>query len=200
VEYTFDLFAEDIDFMLRQLDVRNIIFIGWSKGVSIGLVYAAAHAEYLSKLVLVGGGPKFLKSDDFEPGLDPGEFERTVQQMREDFDAGVWSFIHAEIPEPDTQELKEWVFSLSKQTTPEVALNSILNDTRYDLRPSLRKISTPTLVCYGELDVICPPGASQILAAGLVNAEIHEFPALGHFPFLTDPELFNARLQSFLAG
>ena len=200
VEYTFDLFADDIDYILKQLDIEKPVFIGWSKGVSIGLVYAAAHLDNLSKMVLVGGGPKFLTSDDFEPGLDPQEFEQTVQQMREDFDAGVWSFIHAEIPEPDQDELKRWIFSLSRQTTPEVALNSIINDTRYDLRPILKRITTPTLVCYGDLDVICPPGASQAIVDGLPNAKLHAFPGLGHIPFLTDPEVFNAQLHSFLNG
>ena len=200
VEYTFDLFADDIYFLLQQLSVDQPVFIGWSKGVSIGLVFAAAFPDRISRLVLVGGGPKFLSSADFNYGLSPDEFWKSIERMKENFEEGVREFIEAEVPEAGTDELKTWLLSLAKQTTPQIALNSIINDTRYDLRPSLPGIKLPSLICYGELDVICPPGASKVMHAGLPNSEIHAFPGLGHIPFLTDPESFNALLKNFLSN
>jgi pimeloyl-ACP methyl ester esterase len=199
VEYTFDLFAEDIDFLIKKLKLNNPVLIGWSKGASIGLVYAASNPGLLSKLVLVGGGPKFVASDDYEHGLPPDEFNNMVNLMRTNYDVGVRNFLDAELPEPETEHLKKWIFKMAMQAPPEVAINSILNDSKYDLRPLLNKIKIPTLVCYGEFDSICPPGNSFCLHSGILHSEIYDFKGLGHLPFLTDPEGFNSRLQSFLS-
>ncbi len=198
VEYTFDLFADDIDFLVKKLHLNNPILIGWSKGASIGLVYAAANVEPLSKLVLVGGGPKFVASEDYDYGLQPEEFIKMVDLMRTNYEVGVRDFLNSELPEAGTDHLKEWIFRMAMQAPPEVAINSILNDSKYDLRPKLSEIKIPTLICYGEFDSICPPGNSFCLHSGIADSEIYEFKGLGHLPFLTDPDGFNARLQSFL--
>jgi pimeloyl-[acyl-carrier protein] methyl ester esterase len=199
VEYTFDLFAEDIDFIVEKLRIDKPVFIGWSKGASIGLVYAASKPERLSKLVLVGGGPKFVASDDYEHGLLPEEFNHMVDLMSTDYERGVRNFIDDELPEPGTEQLKKWIFDLAMQTPSKVALNSIINDSKYDLRPILQKIKLPTLICYGEFDSICPPGNSVFLHSGIDHSEIHVFKGLGHIPFLTDPASFNSLLLSFLS-
>lgn len=198
-QYNFELFVDDLDFTIHTLELHKPVLIGWSKGVSIALVYAAAHPETLGGLVLVDGGAKFIATDDFPDGLPANVFTSLLAQFETDFDTSARGFIDAMLPETTDEPLKQWLHNLTRQTTPAVALNSIVNDTKYDLRPLLPKIDVPTLILCGEQDTICPPGASRQMQASLPNAELHMFPGAGHAPFLTASEAFNTRLAAFLA-
>jgi pimeloyl-ACP methyl ester carboxylesterase len=130
-EYTFEVFADDLHFLLQHLGIRQPVLIGWSKGASIGLVYAAAHPDDLAALVLVGGGPKFIATDDFIHGLPADVFAGLLGQFEADFSASVQDFISAMLPEMAGENpLKAWLFDLSRQSVPVIALNSIRNDAR----------------------------------------------------------------------
>jgi pimeloyl-ACP methyl ester carboxylesterase len=47
-------------------------------------------------------------------------------------------------------------------------------------------------LAVGRYDWVCPPVASRILAAGIPDAELVEFPQSGHFPFAEEPAAFHA--------
>ena len=200
VQYTFALFADDLHWLLGELQIENPILVGWSKGVSIALVYASTYLDQISGLVLVDGGPKFINSDDFQHGIEQATFDELISQFEDDYETSARSFIDFCLPESDDESLKSWLFSLTRQTPLSVAMNSIKNDALEDLRPLLKDISVKTLICCGTEDTICPPEASQALKAELPDAELHMFEGLGHAPFLTDPLTLNSRLRKFFDG
>lgn len=198
-DYTLELFADDVDFVIRGLKLEKPVYIGWSMGVSIGLVYAAAHPGSLSKLVLVDGTPMLIASGDFTDAVPPAMAQQLLGALQTDYAAGTQAFVGIVLPEPDTEALKAWVHGITLQTTPPIALNSIGNAGARDLRPLLSQIRTPTLIVYGDQDQLCLPAASRYMHAQIGGAEIHEFAGKGHAPFLTDRQAFNERLRSFIS-
>ncbi len=198
-EYTFELFADDLDFVIRELGMEKPILVGWSMGVSIALVYVAAHPDRLSKLVLVDGTPVLIAREDFPDGAPEEAIQGLLGAIQADFAGGMRAFVDLVFPEPDTDQLKNWVHSITQQTTPAIAVNSMNNSTGPDLRPLLKQITVPTLILYGELDQACSPAVNRYMHAQIANSEIHEFPGKGHAPFLTDAEAFNQRLGIFVS-
>jgi pimeloyl-ACP methyl ester carboxylesterase len=67
----------------------------------------------------------------------------------------------------------------------------------YDRLP---QITAPTLVLYGEEDVICPPRHSRQIASLIPGAELLGVPAQAHQPFQEGPESFNRIVLDFLAN
>ena len=199
-EYTLELFADDIDFMVGELGLNKPVFIGWSMGASIGLLYATAHSERLSKLVLVDGTPLLIASEDFNHAIPPEAGEQLVGALQADFTGGARAFVDLMFPEPGIDELKNWVHGITQQTKQAIALNTIANVGGRDLRVLLKQISLPTLILYGEQDQVCLPGASRYMHEQIQNSDIYEFPGKGHVPFLTDSEEFNKRLRAFLSN
>ncbi len=61
-------------------------------------------------------------------------------------------------------------------------------------------ITSPTLVCVGELDAVTPVDASQEiydhLRANVRRMEV--IPGVGHFPWLDDPERYWAMITDFV--
>lgn len=62
------------------------------------------------------------------------------------------------------------------------------------------RFPVPTLIMYGSRDQVCLPKASEYMHSRIEDAAIHEFPGLGHAPFVTDVESFNQRLQRFVSS
>jgi pimeloyl-ACP methyl ester carboxylesterase len=67
----------------------------------------------------------------------------------------------------------------------------------HDTRDRLGAIAVPTLVVYGEEDVICPPRHSREIASLIPDARLVGVPAQAHQPFQEDPAAFNAIVQDF---
>ena len=61
----------------------------------------------------------------------------------------------------------------------------------------LHRIAAPTLVVYGEEDIICPPRHSHEIAALIPNATLVGVPAQAHQPFQEDPAAFNELVLGF---
>ena len=68
-----------------------------------------------------------------------------------------------------------------------------------DLRPLLVAIRQDTLLFQGDRDRLVPSSATAALAAMLPNARVCLVEGAGHAPFLSHPDLFLSRLETFLA-
>jgi pimeloyl-ACP methyl ester carboxylesterase len=67
-----------------------------------------------------------------------------------------------------------------------------------DIRPSLGRVVTPTLVVAGELDLICGPAQARPIAAAVANATLVVIPDCGHMPMVETPDLFRERVVAWL--
>ena len=70
-----------------------------------------------------------------------------------------------------------------------------------DLRPSLAKVSCPTLVLAGALDPVCPPQSAHEMMAALPRgvARLELVPTAGHGVHRDEPALAESILRRFLA-
>lgn len=69
----------------------------------------------------------------------------------------------------------------------------------YDVRPSLKNITAPTLILAGEQDTLTKAGAPQQLQAGIPSAVLRVIPKAGHVTFLQQPVLFQHAATDFVA-
>ena len=67
-----------------------------------------------------------------------------------------------------------------------------------DLRAVLPRITVPTLLLYGELDVRSPLPVAQALHSRLPASELVLLPGVGHAVNLAAPEAFDAEVRQFL--
>jgi proline iminopeptidase len=70
--------------------------------------------------------------------------------------------------------------------------------SRLDFTARLHELFAPTLVMCGRYDTQFPLAASQVLAAGIPNAQLAVFEHSGHFPFIEDREMFWQQTSEFL--
>jgi len=63
---------------------------------------------------------------------------------------------------------------------------------------TFRQLNRPACVVWGECDPFLPVKNAPLQKAAFPSAQIHTFPALGHWPFIDDPELIENIMVPFL--
>lgn len=69
-----------------------------------------------------------------------------------------------------------------------------------DLRPVLGRITAPTLVVAGELDLLCGPAQANPIVHGIAKGSLVVIPECGHFPDVEAPELLLASVTAWLGA
>jgi pimeloyl-ACP methyl ester carboxylesterase len=197
--YTLDLYVDDLNSIIEELQEKNIVLIGHFMGASIAIKYVTEYPRKVSKLVLQGGTPKWIATDGFPHGFPQNDFHAYLALALESY-SRVWRLLwELAFPEPGTEYLKEWAFKISQKTPQEIAVNSIRNFAKEDLRPLLEKINIPTLIIDGE-KAAAPVRfeCAKYMHEKIPGSKMYIFKDGGHFPSMTAADKFNKILDEFI--
>jgi pimeloyl-ACP methyl ester carboxylesterase len=181
-------YADWLDGFLGALGDERVVLVGHSMGGAIAQTLALARPERLAGLVLVGTGARLRVLARILELLRqrPGEGIGVIQGLS-----------YAAATPPERVAIVDRVL---RDSAPLVTLGDYLACDRYDARPRLGAIRTPTLVVAGTEDRLTPLRFSQFLADAIAGARLVEVPDAGHFPQLEQPAAVNAAIREFLAS
>jgi len=198
----FECFAADLADLLRFLDLRQVILVGWSMGAQIALQAYHEISDRLAALVLVSATPCFTAKTDFPFGLTWDESAGMKKKIGRDAHRAVEGF-HARMfieGELGDRLVVDNIRALLAAIVPpetEGTLAALESLASADMRNLLPEINIPTLILNGDGDKICLPAASSYLAENIQSAQHKVFPHSGHAPFLTRHDEFNAEIARF---
>ncbi|MFH0886554.1 MAG: alpha/beta hydrolase [bacterium] len=218
-----ELFARYIKAVIDNLsfDIGHLklAVLGWSMGGRVALKLWELHKELISKMILVGTTPHYLKTKDFPHGMPRKFFEDLRQKIKDNPERGLNYFRNLVFAkgkssarrsptcplklqrkregEGGPKELKHVFYDTSKNTIN--ALMSALNSLEFeDMRSILCSINVPTLLIHGEIDQVCYKGTSEYMAEHITGSKLVIIPDAAHAPFLTKPGKFNKMILEFL--
>ena len=201
--YTLELLADDLDALVRALELDRPVICGLSLGGCIAQQYATSYPDRLSGLVL---------ADTFTPG----EW-RWPERLR-------WAMLRASIPLTRLvgyQRVEKAMVWLQEQVGGERAsgdyerierlratgptmetgefakvIRTLLDVPREAI--DLSSVSVPTLVIYGEHDLGFVKRHAAKMAAEIPDVRLVEIPGGAHVSNLDEPEFFTDALRTFL--
>ena len=194
----FEDHARDIKELLQGLSIPKIHIVGWSMGASIAIVFSSLFPNAVNSLTFVDGTPKLIASTDFPDAIPLQAAQQLGQALQDNYQAGCQAFVDMQVPEQGAEKIKQKILEIVLETDQQVALSHFASSGPIDLRSDVKKIKARTLVICGEMDQVCPLGASKYLSEHIANAKLSVFQEKGHCCFLTDAKHFNAELNSFL--
>ena len=168
-EYTYDVFADDLQSVLLSLDLRNVTLVGFSMGGAIALRYMARHdGDRIANLVLCGAAaPSFITKSDSPFGIEPGAVDSLIKLCHSDraklnADFGTIFFKNSDAVSP---HLLDWFQSLGMEASPHAtaACLACLRDS--DLREDIQSVKVPTILFHGLHDKICPFKLAETMTA-----------------------------------
>lgn len=161
---------------LQQMELPSVVLMGHSMGGAIAIHLTASAPELIDRLVLVDAGGMPLSAPF------PTLAARAIGSF---FQPGNGSF--------PPQVLRDHLL-----TPTHLLWQSALEMAKSDFRAELALISVPTLIIWGEHDLLLPLTLGQELHTALPHATFVTMPQSGHRPMLTQPAAFSQIVLRFL--
>jgi sigma-B regulation protein RsbQ len=193
-------YAEDILDIVREHDLREVIFVGHSVSAMIGVLAAIREPERFAGIVMIGPSPRYI--NDEADGYVGGFTRPDIDGLLESLDSNYlgWSATMAPVimGNPERPELGTELTNSFCATDPEIARKfarvTFLSDNRADL-PNLR---VPSLILQCSDDVIAPEVVGEYVHKNTQDSTFVALNATGHCPNLSAPEETVDAIKSWL--
>lgn len=197
--YGSDLWAEDVHSVIIELELEDVVLVGWSYGGLAVLDYVEAYGtDRLAGLSLVGAiasigtetATERLGAEYVE--LVDGFVSTDVEESTETMAAFVDLCVHGELSPAD----RYYMLGYNVVVPPHV--RDSLRARTVEHEEELADLDVPVLLTHGEEDAVILPEASREYAEIVDDAELSFYPETGHSPFWERPDRFNRELREFV--
>jgi sigma-B regulation protein RsbQ len=191
-------YAADVVEICRELDLRDVVFVGHSVSSMIGALAAIEDPERFAKLVFVGPSPRYIDDDGYTGGFAEADIEGLLESLASNYLG--WSSAMAPVimGNDDRPELGQELTESFCRSDPEIARRFARATFLSDNRDDLAKVTTPTLVLQCSNDVIAPVVVGEYVRDALPDATYVLLEATGHCPNLSAPEETTAAIADFV--
>ncbi len=196
-QYTMEIFVDDLLSVIEVLKIEKAVLCGLSMGGYIALRAVERMESKFKGLILCDTKSE---ADSDEGKLKRAESINTINKE------GLESFMPGFINNCFSDH-----FKISKKSKyREIVDRAIVFDPvgvkgcllamagRTDTTSYLSKIKIPTLILYGENDILLTPDIMKEMADKISNSEFYTVPDSGHIISIENPGVVNDRLLHFL--
>ncbi len=194
-----DGYAQDVLDICRELDLRDVAFVGHSVSAMTGVLAAAQEPARFAKLVLLVPSPRYIDDGGYRGGFSAADIEELLESLDSNYLG--WSAQMAPVimGNADRPELGEELTNSFCRTDPDIAQvfarATFLSDSRRDLA----SVTVPTLILDCTEDVIAPREVGAYVHAAIPGSRLVTLDATGHCPQLSAPEATAEAIIDFLA-
>jgi pimeloyl-ACP methyl ester carboxylesterase len=203
--YTVTMLAADTAGLLDALEIKDAFVMGHSLGGYIAQELIVNHPELISKLILAStnhggqqvipitpeamevltnrqGDPLELIKRGISIACAPGFMEEKITVIQELIDYRLSN------PVPPAQ--------YQAQVMAGAGMGTITSE---QIAQRMAAIQVPTLILFGEFDMVVPPGNADLLADKITDAQVKIIPNSGHIFPIEEPSATVAAIDEFLS-
>jgi sigma-B regulation protein RsbQ len=190
-------YAEDVLAILRELDLREVVFVGHSVSAMIGVLAAIEEPERFAKLVLLTPSPRYIDEGDYHGGFSEADIEELLDSLDSNYLG--WSAAMAPVimGNPERPELGQELANSFCRTDPAIARVFARTTFLSDNRADLAKVTVPTLVIECTDDAIAPREVGAYVHAEIRDSRLVTLDAVGHCPQLSAPQATTEAITAF---
>ena len=193
-------YADDVLDLCRELDLRDVVFVGHSVSAMIGVLATIAEPERFAKLVLLTPSPCYLDDGDYRGGFSAADIDQLLASLESNYLG--WSATMAPVimGNPDRPELGEELTNSFCRTDPAIAKVFARTTFLSDNRDDLAKVTVPTLVIESAVDAIAPREVGAFVHARIPGSRLVTLDSTGHCPQLSHPGPTAEAIAAFVAS
>jgi len=203
-----DTYADDLEALVKTLDLKNAIHVGHSTGGGEVARYIGRHGtKRVDKAVLIGAVPPLMLKTTTNPnGLPIEVFDNIRASVLADrsqfFKDLTLPFYGANRQGAKvSQGLRDSFWLQGMQAGFKGVFDCIKAFSETDFTEDLKKFDVPTLILHGDDDQIVPIGDSAMLSSKIIkNARLEVYKGAPHGMCSTHKDQVNAHLLSFVRG
>ena len=187
-ETTVTAFSDFLEDFIKYKNLSNVILLGNSLGGHVGLIYSNKNPSFVKSLVLTGSSGLYENSmgESYPKRENYGYIKRKTQEV----------FYNSKVA---TKEIVDEVFETVNNREKLVRTLAIAKSAiRHNMSEELPNIKTPTLLIWGENDLVTPPEVAREFKSLLPNSKLEWIKKCGHAPMMEHPDEFNKILFNWL--
>lgn len=199
--YDYDTLASDLSALLEQLDLRDVVLVGYAMGSGEAVRYLTRYgSDRIGALALVASTTPFLlKTPDNDGGVDPSALDDTLAGVAEDrprFAAGLAPPFFGE--RPVSAELSQWFVGLSLDASWRATAESYRTLFCTDFRAEIGAVDVPTMVIHGDSDPFAPLDlCGRLTASAIPGSSLTVYEQASHGLLVTHAQQLNHDLLEF---
>lgn len=187
-ETTVTAFSDFLEEFIKYKNLSKVTLLGNSLGGHIGLIYSNKNPNFVKSLILTGSSGLYENSmgESYPKRENYNYIKRKTEEV----------FYN---PEVATKEIVDEVFETVNNRDKLVRTLAIAKSAiRHNMSDELPNIKTPTLLIWGENDLVTPPEVAREFESLLPNSELKWIKKCGHAPMMEYPSEFNRILYNWL--
>ena len=206
--YCYNGLAEDLLDIIGELDLQNIILVGFSMGGGEVVRFLTNYgSENIDKVALIASIIPLVKQKDDNPdGVPEKDLDEILNNLKKDrvtflegFHKNFYNF--GLLSQSVSQKQLDFDWSIASQASPIATIKCAESWANTDFRPELKNVTVPTLIIHGDADKIVPIAtAGDQAAIGIAQSQYHVIPGAPHGLNVTHAEEVNTILVDFLKG
>ena len=205
--YDYDTLAGDLNELIIQLNLTEVILVGFSMGGGEIARYIGKYGtEKIEKVVLISSvTPYMLKTNDNPEGVKKEMFDDMVDKITADRPEFIKEFGKQfygvdVLNQPISKAMLEWNQTQCLMSSLNATVDCLRSFSETDFKNDLKKIDIPVLIIHGDADKTVPIKVSGDKTAALLpNAKYIVYTNAPHGLFITEKEKLNADLLSFIS-
>jgi non-heme chloroperoxidase len=187
-------YADDIAAFVEALGLGPVVVVGHSMGATNAQRFAVDHPELTRALVLVASFPTYRDN-----ATVTDLWESTVARLTDPVDPRfVREFQEGTVARPVAPAFLDMVVGESLKVPARVWRASFEGFLEDDLAGELGRIRAPTLVIWGDRDVLCPRRSQDMLLSEIAGSRLVVYEGAGHAVHWEEPQRFAADLTAFV--
>jgi 2-hydroxy-6-oxonona-2,4-dienedioate hydrolase len=207
IEYTPETYVRSVKCFMEEVGIEKAVLIGNSMGGGIAWGMAVSFPERVKKLILIDATPPDVldqvQNDSFRMLVETKDLPLFPYLLIASRNRGSIKGVLEECVSDRsliTREITDRAFQLLRVRGTTWVLASTFRHATEAMRfeESLSLIPHPTLVIWGEQDLIFPVRVGERLHRIIPRSILRTIPQSGHIPMWETPEAVNPLLLSFL--
>lgn len=203
--YDYARLADDVDELLKHLDLQDVTLVGFSMAGGEVIRYLARHgqARIAQAVMIAGTAPLLAQRHDNPEGISPAVLDGLLAALAHDR-PGVLKqladdFLGGDGAPPPSDAAHQWYMAMALQASSRATAETARTWFDSDLRADLPRIGVPTLVMHGAADASVPAALSgRVMAAAIPGARYIEYAQAGHALVISRRAQLEADLLQFL--
>jgi pimeloyl-ACP methyl ester carboxylesterase len=200
-----DTLAGDLEQLLVELDLTDVILVGWSMGALVAWqTIEGPQRGRIRGMVTIDMVPRVLNGDGWQHGLRAGthlyDIDIDLSKMRDDWRAFTRAYVpmvFASGKAIERRDLIDDMLELVGDNDIESMTNLWHALVHADFVDTVQELDVPTLITYGALSQIYTEDAAAWMDEHIPLSRRVCFNDSGHAPHLEEPEYFNQTLVDF---
>ena len=204
--YDYSSLASDLDQIITQLELEDVILVGFSMGGGEVVRYCTDYGtDNIAKVALVSSIiPLVAQKEDNPDGVPQKELDSIMDALETDrvgflqgFHKNFYNYSEEDETVSEAQLHYDW--TIAAYASPNATIKAAKAWAETDFRPELKNVNVPTLIVHGDADAIVPIETSGELAAKGIENTTYKIISNGpHGLNITHKHELNTALLDFI--